>query len=255
MALKYLEEHVAQLVIEGIKGEEVFQHSRDAVAGVRLQVSHDVDELSGGIGVRQGALLSHGAQFRKGFDEHPNQLLGDVGRVRSQQLHFGSVVGVVDRVAGKDVPHFSEEIVAEDGSVQTVSTDSFFQVIATAQDSLLKTVKTHVKTEQNRLRESHKAISLQYLEVWRRDAPDSITAFYAEEPRWVDMLDVGRFASLILHLKSWSCGPSHTDGCVELTLPKLVYTRYSVDDLDCPVALKLLQLWRNGWSSHNWLNG
>ena len=140
-----------------------------------------------------------------------------------------------------------EEIVAEDGSVQTVSTDSFFQVIATAQDSLLKTVKTHVKTEQDRLRESHKAISLQYLEVWRRDAPDSITAFYAEEPRWVDMLDVGRFASLILHLKSWSCGPSHTDGCVELTLPKLVYTRYSVDDLDRPVALKLLQLWRNGW--------
>lgn len=68
-----------------------------------LEVFDNIDHLSGGIGVGDGALVGHGPQLSKGSHQLLQSSIGNVGAVLFQHCQLRLRLWIVHSMAAKDI--------------------------------------------------------------------------------------------------------------------------------------------------------
>jgi hypothetical protein len=129
----------------------------------------------------------------------------------------------------------------------------FFQCISTQGAAHRpKILKTLARVPQDNAREAPLALSLQYLQVWKREG-NMVTGFFDSDPVFVDSKDVGPFQSVRGRLQEWTASVSDLVGMFDLSEPRSAAPTLALTDGKVPVCMVVEHLRAEGWIPMNGL--
>ena len=134
-----------------------------------------------------------------------------------------------------------------DGSSEQVVQPVYFQVLRTMYGGKgPKTVPTLAEDDDDVARKSQNAVSIQYMEVWKKHSPEYLTTYFDADPQYMNLQDVAPFATVRNELQQWKVEQSDWQGCHDLRSPTRAVPVFSLED-GCPVMVLLDKLRELEW--------
>ena len=129
---------------------------------------------------------------------------------------------------------------------------SYFQVVDIHVGAhRAKIIKTLTADEQDEIRDSPFALSIQYMDIHRDHGPARKSMYFDTDILCVHPFDIAPWERLAQTMQIWDQQQSETKGCFDLVNPRNTWPTLSLMDAGIPVVCILRRFWNEKWKGAN----